>query len=102
MDLHVLDFMYAAELHEDIWEDVPGDSPSDPRAVPNAPNDIGIMPYDGPNWKDLPNEGPDTITVAERRFLSIKLHFSASRTSPIGSVAKYQCGHAVCTDCVDN
>ena len=34
MDMEALDYMYAAELYEDIWEDVPGDSPESPRIRP--------------------------------------------------------------------
>jgi len=58
MDLEALDYMYAADLYEEIWEDVPGEPPSD---SPNAPSDVGI--------RVVPNQGTDTITVtADRRF----------------------------------
>ena len=47
MDLHVLNYMYAADLYAEIWEDLPeethGETPPD---SPNVPNGIGIGSYD--------------------------------------------------------
>ena len=65
-DLEALEYMYAAEFYATIWEDVPGESPSD---SPNAPSDVGIEFHTGRNWQNVPNEGGDTITAtAARRY----------------------------------
>ena len=79
LDLEALDYMYAAVFYEDIWEDVPLESPAEtPPDSPNAPNDIGIESYDGPNWQDLPDEGTASIAVTEQRLFQQKLpHLSA-------------------------
>ncbi|MFM7984448.1 MAG: hypothetical protein ACKPKO_34495, partial [Candidatus Fonsibacter sp.] len=49
MNLHELDYSYAVAWYEDIWEDMPGESPA---LQPNVPTDFGIQPYEGPNWQD--------------------------------------------------
>ena len=71
MDLHVLNYMYAADLYAEIWEDLPeethGETPPD---SPNVPNGIGIESYDGPNWQELPDEGTSSIAVTEQRLFS--------------------------------
>ena len=56
MDLEALDYMYAAELYEDIWEDLPGETPEEtpgetPPDSPNVPNYFGFMDYGGRNWQ---------------------------------------------------
>ena len=100
MDLHVLDYMYAAAWYEDIWEDFPGQSPEPSPDAPNVPDYFGVLPYEGPNWRD---EGAtDTITVTERRCLSTNCPFCQHDFTNGQFVAKYRCGHAVCTDCYDN
>ena len=44
MDLEALAYMYAAELYEDIWEDVPGDSTESPRFRPMHQTMLGSCP----------------------------------------------------------
>ena len=70
MNLHELDYSYAAAWYEDIWEDFPGESPAPP---PNVPEDFGIQPYEGPNWQDEGAIG--TISNTEHRCLSTNCPF---------------------------
>ena len=108
---------FAVDWYQDLWEDIAGETPqpqspaeSEQRPTtdtwgldnPPAASDFGIMPYayEGPNWQD---EGAtDTITVTERRCLSTNCPFCQHDFTNGQFVAKYRCGHAVCTDCYDN
>ena len=58
--------------------------------------------YDGPKWQELPNQELETITITERRCLSTNCPFCQHDFTNGQFVAKYRCGHAVCTDCYDN
>jgi hypothetical protein len=102
MDLEALDYMYATEFCEDIWEDLPGESPENPSsASPNVPNDFGFMRFGGRNWQEL-NQVTGTITVSECRSLSTNCPYCQQDFTNGQLVAKHRCGHAVCTDCFDN
>ncbi|MFM7979999.1 MAG: hypothetical protein ACKPKO_11855, partial [Candidatus Fonsibacter sp.] len=79
LEFQWLDYVYATELFEDIWQDVPGETPDDPA---NLPGNFGFVEfeYDGQNWQDF--EAHDTITVTERRFLSAKLRLLPTKLCP--------------------
>ena len=80
MDMGAHDYWYATEYYEDIWEDVPGDSPvreqepaeQEPTEQEPATDDFGFMPYIDHNWQERPDEGGESITVTERRLLGTK------------------------------
>ncbi|MFM7989555.1 MAG: hypothetical protein ACKPKO_60595, partial [Candidatus Fonsibacter sp.] len=73
MDMEALDYMYAAVLYEDIWEDVAGYSPEPTEHEPTEQvppaDDIHLMPYFGRNWQEMPDEGGYTISATEPTLL---------------------------------
>ena len=95
MNLEELDYAYATEWYEDIWEDFPMEESV--QDAPNVPDDFGVMSYEGPNWQDEGATG--TITITERRHLSTNCPFRQCDFTNGQFIAKYRCGHAVCTNC---
>jgi hypothetical protein len=90
MDLEALDYMYAAELSETIWEDIPGESPSE---SPDAPSDVWV--------RVVPNPGTGTITAtAERRF-NTNCPICHEDFATGQDTVHYRCGHVTCTVCYD-
>ena len=91
LDFEALDYMYAAELYETIWEDIPGESPSD---SPDAPSDVGI--------RVVPNPGTGTITATEERRFNTNCPICHEDFTIGQETVQYRCGHATCTDCFGN
>ena len=91
MSLHELNYSYAVDLYELIWEDIPGESPAD---SPNAPSDVGCQV--------VPNEGTDTITVTERRLFSARCPFCQGHFTHGQCIAKYRRGHAAHVACFNS